>query len=389
MNHGKYAFAQLFEILSKYQFKKCVDRYKGDRRIKSFTCWNQFMSMAFGQMTGRDSLRDTVMCLGAHQEKLYHLGIRGPVARSTLAEANESRDWRIYADFAQVLIQRARRLYADDKLPIDFEGPVYVIDSTVIDLCLSVFWWARFRKTKAAVKLHVELELHGNIPTFVHVTDARTHDVRFLDKIGFEQDAFYVMDRAYGDFKRLMMINSRHAYFVIRPRTNFRFEVTGSKRVAKKTGILADEQGGPLWFRTKKAYPETLRRITFFDKDQDRIFDFLTNNFQLPAIDIAMLYKHRWQIELFFKWIKQHLKIKKFWGESANAVKTQIWIAICVYLTVAITKKELGIDRTMYEILQILSISAFDKTQLNQLLSNFPVDELDEDSCKQLKLFNF
>lgn len=389
MNQGTYAFTQLFEFLSMYQFNKCVSRYNGNYRVRSFTCWSQFMAMAFGQLTGRDSLRDTVMCLTAHQEKLYHLGIRGPVPRSTLAEANESRDWRIYADFAQVLIERARSLYAADKLPVNVEGPVYLIDSTIIDLCLSVFWWAPFRKTKAAVKLNVELELHGNIPTFVNVTDALRHDVRFLDDMMFEQDAFYVMDRAYCNFSRLMKINRRQAYFVTRPRKNFSFEVIVSKRVAKRTGLRADQRIIPKVYRTRKGYPETLRRITYFDKDLDQELVFLTNNFKLPALEIAMLYKNRWQIELFFKWIKQHLKIKRFWGHSENAVKTQVWIAICVYLTVAIAKKELGIDRTMYEILQILSISAFDKTQLYQLLSGTRPQLSNDDACKQLKLFDF
>lgn len=389
MNQGTYAFTQLFEIISRYQFKKCVDRYDGDCRVKSFTCWNQFMAMAFGQLTGRDSLRDTVMCLTAHQEKLYHLGIRGPVPRSTLAEANESRDWRIYADFAQVLIERASALYAGDDLPVNVEGPVFVIDSTIIDLCLSVFWWAPFRKTKAAVKLNVELELHGNIPTFVNVTDALRHDVRFLDDVLFEQDAFYVMDRAYCDFRRLMMINLRQAYFVTRPKTNFKFEVVARKRIARRTDLRADESVRPAVFRTRKSYPEPLRQITCFDKDLGQELVFLTNNFKLPALEIAMLYKNRWQIELFFKWIKQHLKIKRFWGHSENAVKTQVWIAICVYLTVAIAKKELGIDRTMYEILQILSISAFDKTQLYQLLSETRLSSENKQACKQLKLFDF
>lgn len=389
MNQGKYAFSQLFETFPKYQFKKCVDRYKGDHRVRSFTCWNQFVAMAFGQLTGRDSLRDTVMCLSAHREKLYHLGIRGAVARSTLAEANENRDWKIYADFAQYLVGKARRLYADEKLPTDIEGPVYVIDSTVIDLCLSVFWWAPFRKRKAAVKVHVELDLRGNIPTFVHVTGGNKHDLWFLDELRYEQDAFYVMDRGYCDFRRLMVINRRQANFVVRLKNNFQFELLGSQRVDENSGLIADERVRPTVKKTRLAYPEVLRRITYFDKDQDRVFEFATNNFDLPALEIAMLYKHRWQVELFFKWIKQHLKIKRFWGESENAVKTQVWIAISVYLIVAITKKELGIDRSMYEILQILSVSPFDKTQLFQLLSETRLPEIEELSRKQLKLFDF
>jgi len=389
MNQGKYVLSQLFEFFPKYQFDKCVSRYNGDYRVRSFTCWNQFLTMSFGQLTNRESLRDTVLCLKAHESKLYHLGIGGTVPRSTLAEANENRDWRIYADFAEVLIRRARSLYADDEFGVEISNPVYALDSTTVDLCLSVFWWAPFRKTKAAIKLHVLLDLRGNIPTFVHVTDGLRHDVNTLDLIETEPGAFYIMDKAYGDFKRLMEINRKQAFFVVRPRKNFTFDRLSSSPVNKDTGLRCDQRVRPVWFKTRKAYPAVLRRVSYFDKDQDRKLIFLTNNFEISAIDVAMLYKHRWQVELFFKWIKQHLKIKKFWGESENAVKTQVWIAICVYLTVAIAKKELGIERNLYEILQILSVSAFDKTQLNQLLSEYTLENSDGTSAKQLNLWDF
>lgn len=388
MNQGKYVLSQLFDFFPKYQFVKCVERYGGDYRVRNFTCWNQLLTMAFGQVTGRESLRDTVLCLKAHRSKLYHLGIRGAVARSTLAEANENRDWRIYHDFAQVLIRRAQELYGDDDGTLPVRNSVYALDSTTVDLCLSVFWWAPFRKTKAAVKLHVLLDLRGNIPTFVHVTDGLTHDVNTLDLIETEPGAFYIMDKAYGDFKRLIEIDRKGAFFVVRPRKNFSFTRLSSSPVDKTTGLRCDQRVKPFWFKTKRAYPEALRRVSFFDKDQGRRLVFLTNNFEITALDVAMLYKHRWQVELFFKWIKQHLKIKKFWGESENAVKTQVWIAICVYLTVAIARKELGIERNLYEILQILSVSTFDKTPLNQLLTVYDLENQQTCSAKQLNLWD-
>jgi len=389
MNSGKYVFTQLIGVLPKYEFDKCVERYDGSYKVQSFTCWIQFLSMAFGQLTGRESLRDTVVCLKAHKSKLYHLGIGHLVTRSTLAYANETRNWQIYHDFAQVLIRRARDLYSgDNELSLPFENTVYALDSTTVDLCLSVFWWARFRRTKAAVKLHVLLDLRGDIPTFIQITDGLTHDVNALDDIPVEPFAFYVMDKAYGHFARLMEINRKQAYFVIRPRDNLRFRRLDSSPVDKETGLRCDQTIRLVWYQTKKGYPAKLRRVKYFDKDLDRRFVFLTNNFEISALEVAMLYKHRWRVELFFKWIKQHLKIKKFWGHSENAVKTQVWIAICIYLTVAIARKELKIERNLYEILQILSVSVFDKTPINQLLNDFQLDDLEGYISKQLNLFD-
>ncbi len=389
MFSGKYVFTQFIGLLSKYDFDKCVELHDGNFKVQKFTCWIQFLSMAFGQLTGRESLRDTVVCLKAHKSKLFHLGIGHLVTRSTLAYANETRNWLIYHDFAQTLIRRARELYRDDKLPsLTIDNTVYALDSTTVDLCLSVFWWAKFRSTKAAVKLHVLLDLRGDIPTFVQITDGLRHDVNALDSIAIEPDAFYVMDKAYGDFKRLMQINSKQAFFIIRPRENLRFRRMYSSAVDKTSGVKCDQTIRLVWFKTKKGYPDKLRRVKYFDKELDRTFVFLTNNFEISALEVAMLYKHRWRVELFFKWIKQHLKIKKFWGESENAVKTQIWIAICMYLTVVIAKKELNIDRNPYEILQILSVSVFDKTPINQLLSEFQLDDYDECFSKQLNLFD-
>ena len=388
MNSGQYVFKQLIGLLPKYEFDKCVNRYDGNYKVQRFTCWIQFLSMAFGQLTGRQSLRDTVVCLRAHRSKLYHLGIGHLVTLSTLSYANETRNWRIYHDFAQVLIKRARRLYSEDndtELPVD--NTVFALDATTVDLCLSVFWWARFRKTKAAVKLHILLDLRGDIPTFVQVTDGLTHDVNILDKLPIEPFAFYVMDKAYGDFRRLFDIHSKRAFFVVRPRKNFSFRRLYSSPVDKLTGLRCDQIIRPVWHRAKTAYPEKLRRVKFFDEEQDRTLVFLTNNFDISALDVALLYKNRWRVELFFKWIKQHLRVTKFWGESENAVKTQVWIAISVYLTVAIAKKELNIDRNLYEILQILSVSVFDKTPINTLLHDFNPENLEDLVSKQLHLF--
>lgn len=389
MNKGKYVFAQLVDLLPKYEFDKCVDRYEGNFRVLDFTCWIQFLSMSFGQITNRESLRDTVVCLQAHSAKLYNLGIGYPVTRSTLAYANEHRNGRIYADFAQVLIARARILYRDDNdFGIEINNTVYALDATTIDLCLSVFWWAKFRQTKAAIKLHTLLDLRGDIPTFIQITDGLTHEVNILDQIAFEPDAFYVMDRGYFDLKRLFQINLAQAFFVIRGKDNLNFERIYSARIDKTTGLRCDQTIRLTGFYSALKYPHRLRRVKFYDKDHDKTYVFLTNNFNLKPLDIALLYKYRWKVELFFKWIKQHLKIKSFWGQSENAVKTQIWIAISTYLLAAIAKKELRIERNLYEILQILSVSAFDKSPLNQLLSQYQLQISANPSSNQLSLLD-
>jgi len=388
MNQGKYVFAQLFDILPKYEFDKCVARYQGNFKVKGFTCWLQFLTMSFGQLTSRESLRDTVNCFAAHQKKFYHLGISFAVSRSTLAEANENRNWQIYADFAQVLLIRARRLYLHDDFGLDLENAVYALDATTIDLCLSVFWWAPFRKAKAAVKLHTLLDLRGNLPIFIRITDGKTHDVNILDELVFEPLALYLMDKGYLDFERLFRINSASAFFVTRAKINLACKRIYSTKVDKTLGLRCDQTIKLTTYYSHKAYPAKLRRVKYFDKEQGKTYVFLTNNFEITAMEVALLYKHRWKIELFFKWIKQHLKLKAFWGESENAVKTQIWIAICTYLMVAIAKKELKIERNLYEILQIISVSIFDKTQLNQLLNECPLQNLEIELSKQLNLFD-
>lgn len=388
MNQGKYVFSQLFESVSRYEFNKCVERYKGNLRVKTFTCWSQFLTMSFGQLTGRESLRDTVLCLSAHRKKLYCLGIKGSVSRSTLAEANESRDSRIYADFAQRLIEKARRLYEGDNFGLEVSNPVYAVDTTTIGLCLSVFWWAHFHKDKAAVKLHTLMNLRGNIPTQVRITNGTVHEVNFLDNIEFEPHAFYLMDRGFLDFDRLYRMHKLSSYFITRAKSNMAFQRVYSRTIEKDCGLRCDQSIRLTTFRMQKDYPDQLRRVKFYDKEQDKTYVFLTNNFEISALEVAMLYKHRWEIELFFKWIKQHLKIKTLWGESENAVRTQIWIAICTYLIVAIAKKELNIDRSLYEILQIISVSAFDKAQLNQILNEYDLHKSDTDISKQLILFD-
>jgi hypothetical protein len=388
MNHGKYVFAQLFDILPKYKFDKCVARYQGNFKVKGFTCWLQFLAMSFGQLTNRESLRDTVNCLVAHQPKFYHLGINNPVTVSTLARANENRNWQIYADFAQVLLSRARPLYVHDDFGLELENTVYALDATTIDLCLSVFWWAKFRKAKAAVKLHTLLDLRGNLPTFIRITDGKTHDVKVLDELVFEPLAIYLMDKGYLDFERLFRINSASAFFVTRAKTNLACKRIYSKKVDKTLGLKCDQTIKLTTYYSSQAYPENLRRVKYYDKEQQKTYVFLTNNFEITAMDVALLYKHRWKIELFFKWIKQHLKIKTFWGESENAVKTQIWIAVCTYLMVAIAKKELNIERNLYEMLQIISVSIFDKTPLNQLLNEGRLQNSEIEFSKQLNLFD-
>src|SRR3972149_1265756 len=366
MNLGQTVFAQLVEYLPHKEFQKCVARYRGDYYLKSFSCWDQFLAMACAQLTYRESLRDIEACLHPVHGKLYHMGFRGRAARSTLAGANESRDWRIYAEFAQVLIGIARPLYAHDPIGVDLNETLYALDSTTIDLCLSLFPWAKFRQHKAAVKMHTLLDLHGNIPTFIGITDGRVHDVNILDEILPEVGAFYVMDRAYVDFERLFLFTVCSAFFVVRTKTNVVLQRRYSHPVDTRTGLRSHHTVILTALESAKVYPDPLRRIHYFDAETQKRFRFLTNNFVLPALTIAQIYKSRWQVELFFKWIKQHLRIKSFYGTNENAVKTQLWLAVSVYVLVAIVRKRLALDKSLYQILQILSVTVFEKEPILQ-----------------------
>src|SRR5437667_6027668 len=377
------------EHLPSYEFQKCVARYQGDSHDRGFSCRDQYLAMAFAQLTYRESLRDIEACLRAMSGKLYHMGFRGRVARSTLADANDAHDWRIYADFAQVLIGIARPLYASDPIGVELNESVYALDSTTIDLCLSLFPWAKFRRHKGAVKMHTLLDLHGNIPTFISITNGKVHDVNILDEITPEAGAFYVMDRGYVDFERLYVFTLSAAFFVVRTKTNVLIQRRYSHPVDKTTGVRSDHTVILTAIDSVKAYPDQLRRVSYLDVKTRKRFKFLTNNFVLPAFTIAQIYKCRWQVELFFKWIKQHLRIKSFFGTSENAVKTQIWIAVSVYVLVAIVRKRLGLDATLYQILQILSISLFEKEPILQVLqASDPESDL-LDKSKQLILFDF
>ena len=387
MNQGNTIFSQIMGFLPKYNFRQCVSRYKGNYRVRSFTCFDQFLCMAFAQLTYRESLRDIVCCLRVMREKLYHMGIRAKVSRTTLARANEKRDWRIYCDFAQVLIHQARRLYANDDFGIELNETVYALDSTTIDLCLSLFPWAHFRKAKGAIKMHTLLDLRGNIPSFVAITDGKIHDVNILDVLIPEPGAIYVMDKAYLDFERLYSLHQNAAFFVTRAKTNARLKRLYSNPVDKSTGLRCDQIVALTGFYTKKAYPEKLRRIKYYDSENDLRLVFLTNHFTVSASTIAGLYQSRWQIELFFKWIKQHLRIKSFYGTSENAVKTQIWIAITVYVLVAIIKKRLKIELSLYTILQILSISIFEKMPILQAFTETDYNNKMTSGPMQLNLF--
>ena len=388
MNVGRTVFTQIMEFFPSFHFHQCVDRYNGNYKVITFTCMDQFLCMAFAQLTYRESLRDIEACLRVAKPKLYHMGIRGNVSRNTLANANENRDWRIYADFAQVLIKIAREIYANDDFGLELKQAVYAFDSTTIDLCLSVFPWAKFRKNKAAVKLHTLLDLRGNIPVVISITNGKVHDVNALDDLVFEPGAIYVFDKAYVDFARLYRIHQSLAFFATRAKNNFIFKRLYSQPVDKSTGVRSDQIIMVAGFYTLLNYPEKLRRIRYFDIDTKKRFVFLTNNFTLPAIVIAKLYKCRWKVELFFKWIKQHLRIKVFYGTSENALKTQIWIAISVYVLVAIVKKRLKLDRSLYTILQILSVTQFEKTPILQVLStpNYENDTSDDDNQLNLLL---
>jgi len=387
MNIGKTVFSQIIDFLPLHEFRKCVKRYGGKYKVKSFSCFDQFLCMAFAQLTYRESLRDIEACLRSMQNKLYHMGIRGRVSRNTLANANEHRDWRIYADFAQVLIHQARQLYADDDFGVELEETVYALDTTTIDLCLSLFPWAKFQKLKAAVKLHTALDLRGSIPTFIKITDGKIYDTCILDELIPEPGCFYIMDRGYFDLVRLYTLNLFKAFFVIRGKSNLQFRRIYSHPVDKSTGLRCDQTIALTGIKSLQRYPDKLRRVRIFDVDNSKHLTFLTNNFILPANTIAELYKCRWQIELFFRWIKQHLRIKSFYGTSENAVKTQIWIAISVYLLVAIIKKRLNLDMSLYTFLQILSVTAFEKTHILQVLTEFYDTTLIDEPCKQLNLF--
>jgi hypothetical protein len=387
MYQGQTVFSQVMDFLPQKKFRQCVNRYNGNYRVRSFKCYDQLLCMAFAQLTYRESLRDIECCLRAMREKLYHMGIRGKVSRSTLADANEVRDWRIYSDFAQILIHEARHLYAEDDFGLELNDTVYALDSSTIDLCLSLFPWARFRKTKAAVKLHTLLDLRGDIPTFIWITDGKVHDVNVLDYLVPEPGAIYVMDRAYLDFQRLYQMHQDLAIFVTRSKTNTGLRRLYSHKVDKATGVRYDQTVVPTGFYTKKDYPDKLRRIKYFDAEKGRAFIFLTNQFTLPALTIAELYRCRWRVEIFFKWIKQHLRIKKFFGTSENAVKTQIWIAISTYVLVAIMKKRMKIDLSLYTILQILSISLFEKKPIYQVLTESSYKNKMTSGPIQLKLF--
>lgn len=367
---GRFIFSQLLDFLPVREFKKCVNRYQGSYKVRTFSCLDQFLCMAFAQLTGRSSLRDIEICLRSRQKQLYHVGIRGNVSSSTLSYANETRDWRIYADFAQILIDEARSIYSCEQLGFDLEQSAYALDSTTIDLCLSLFPWAHFRKSKAAIKVHTLLDLQGNIPSFIRITEGKVHDVNILDDLIIEPGSYYIMDKAYIDFNRLNIIDENQAFFVSRAKKNLDFRRRYSHNVDKSTGVISDQTIVLKGYYTYKKYTKPLRKVRYFDHDRNNVYVYLSNNFKVPALSIANMYKSRWQIELFFKWIKQHLKIKKFYGISENAVKTQIWISISIYVLVAIVKKKLALDHSLYTILQVLSLNLFEKNDLYHLLNN-------------------
>ena len=388
MYSGPLVFTQIMDFMPLKTFQRCVERYQGNFSIKHFTCMDQFRTMAFAQLAYRESLRDIEACLRAQSNKLYHMGIRGGVSRSTLAEANETRDWRIYADFAQELIQRARQLYAHEDFGVTLNQTAYAFDSTTVDLCLSLFPWAHFRRHKAAIKIHTLLDLRGNIPCFLRITSGKTHDVRILDELPLEPGSFYVMDRAYIDFRRLYTFTQQSAFFVTRAKSNLDYIRRSYRHVDKASGVKSDQTIALVGPKTSLEYPDSLRRISYFDSENKKRLAFLTNNFLLPPLTIAQLYRCRWQVELFFKWIKQHLRIKAFYGTSENAIKTQIWIAISIYVLVAILKKELKIKRNLNEILQIISITIFENRPIYQVLSDFCLKSKNQQPDNQLVLFD-
>jgi len=388
MNAGRTIFAQLAEHLPHKEFQKCVARYRGDANLRGFTCWYQYLAMVFAQLTYRESLRDIEACLGAMRAKLYHMGFRSRVRRSTLADANDAHDWRIYADFAQVLIATARPLYAAEPMGVELEQSLYALDSTTIDLCLSLFPWARFRKHKAAVKMHTLLDLRGNIPAFIHITNGKVHDVNVLDQFLPESGAFYVMDRGYIDFERLYRFTLESAFFVVRAKTNVLLRRRYSHPVDPATGVRSDQTVVLASLESASVYPDALRKVSYVDAETGKQFVFLTNNFALPATTIAAIYKQRWQVELFFKWIKQHLRIKAFYGTSENAVKTQIWIAVSAYVLVAIVRKRLAVEASLYQILQVFSLTLFEKTPILRALQKIDCRDDLPSQANQLILFN-
>ena len=388
MYTGKIIFSQIIDHLPMHTFRRCVQRYRGHYKVQRFSCRDQYLCMAFAQLTYRESLRDIEACLRAQESKLYHMGIRARVSRSTLADANEKRDWRIYADLAQALIHIARRLYLHENFGVEIDQTVYALDSSTIDLCLSVFPWAHFRKTKSAVKLHTLLDLRGNIPTFIYISDGKLHDVNILDELIPEPGSFYIMDRGYLDFERLHRLTLYGAFFVIRAKSNLQFRRLYSHPIDKTTGLRCDQTVVLTGFYSSRDYPEKLRRIKYYDEETRKTLVFLTNNFTLPPLTIAQLYRCRWQVELFFKWIKQHLRIKKFFGTTENAVKTQIWIAVSVYVLVAILKKRLQLEVSLYTILQILSVTIFEKIPISQVFSSNQYKTKESMFYNQLNLFD-
>lgn len=388
MNEGKLIFAQTMEYVPWRRFATCVNRYNGDYKVQKLKCADLFRIMAFGQLTGCDSLRGIVTRLNAFKPKLYHMGIRCPISRSTLADANNIRDWRIFADFAQTLISIAKPLYANEDIGIDLDNTVYALDASTIDLCLSLFPWATFRKTKAAVKLHAMIDLQGNIPAFIDITNGKVHDVNAMDLIVYQPGAYYVMDRGYLDFARLFYLNQAKAYFVIRAKKNTKYKRQYSRPVDKATGVQCDQVGRFTGYKASQDYPEALRRVRYYDSTLKKRFVFLTNHMELPARTIADIYKSRWQIELFFKWIKQHLHVKAFYGETMNAVKSQLWIATCTYVLISIIRKRLGLEMSLYDILQILTVSQFEKTPLSRLFTTLDYNTPIVENCNQLTLFD-
>ena len=389
MNSGHTVFRQLLQYLPRHEFNVCVHRYRGEYWAKSFSTFDQFLCLAYAQMTGRESLRDIETCLNSHQEKLYHIGFRGDVSRTTLADANERRDWRIFQDFGQILIGLAQELYKGDPLAIELKQPLFAFDSTTIDLCLTLFPWAEFRKTKAAVKMHTLIDLRGIIPTFVAITTGKVNDVKLLDRMPVQEDAIYTMDRGYVDYARLFAIHKQGAFFVIRAKDNLKFKRLYSAPKDKETGIRADQVITFVTIKSKKGYPERLRRVSYVDKERNKRLVFLTNNFDIPAKTVADVYKQRWQVELFFKWIKQHLRFKKFYGTSENAVKSQIWVGLCMYLLVAIAKKRLGIPCSLYTFLQILEVNLFEKKPISSLVTEGLKQKAGTLDYNQLNLFNY
>ena len=388
MNQGKMVFTQIMEFAPYHVFKYCVKRYDGDYKVQGFTCWKQFLCMAFGQLTHRESLSDTALCLRLQKEKLYHLGIGTPFHKSTISRANETRDWRIFQDFALKLIQQAKTLYDDDnQLDIKLKGGIYALDSTIVDLCLSVFWCATFRTTKSAIKIHTLLDLKTSIPEYIFITEGSVHDVNILDSISLPAGSYLVMDRAYVDFERMFELANDRINFIIRAKTNLKYRVLNSGRPNPTKGILSDQAIALTGVNSTQRYPECLRRVRYYDEETQKTFIFLTNNFKLSASTVAALYKSRWGIETFFKWIKQHLKIQSFWGQSKNAVKTQIWIAISAYLIVIIARKQLNLKYSLYEILQLISLAPFDRTPMKKLFENAEYQDVKEQKYNQLKMF--